>query len=83
MTQPELADRAGVSLAYVYMLEAGGLPDPGLEPLQRVAGILGFARLVTLLNDVASLDGQGTLPASVEALATAGAVEQFLRELRV
>lgn len=82
MTQPELADRAGVSLAYVYMLEVGSLPEPGREPLRRVAGALAFARLVALLDEVVSLDGQAVLPPSVEALATAGAVDQFLRELR-
>lgn len=83
LTQPELAGRAGVSLAYLYMLEGGGLPDPELAPLRRVACTLGLARLVALLDDVATLDGAAFLPPSVEALATAGAVDQFLREQRV
>ena len=83
MTQPDLADRAGVSLAYVYMLEVGGLSQPGLEPLRRVADALGYGRLVVLLDQVVSLNGRnGTLPASVKDLATADAVDQFLRELR-
>src|SRR5438874_11631526 len=82
MTQPELADRAGVSLAYVHMLEAGGLPQPGLDPLRRVAGALGFSRLAALLDDIAGLNGVAKLPPSVENLAISDAVDQFLRELR-
>src|SRR5262245_18717116 len=82
MTQPDLADRAGVSLAYVYMLEAGGLPQPGLDPLRRVAGALSFARLVALLDEVASQNGVAKLPPSVETLTVSDAVDQFLRELR-
>src|SRR6266542_2436358 len=65
MTQPELADRAGVSLAYVHMLEAGGLPEPGLYSLLQVARALDLARLVTLLDEVSSLRSGDSIPHSV------------------
>jgi transcriptional regulator with XRE-family HTH domain len=81
LTQPDLAERAEVSLAYLYMLEVGGLPQPEPEPLARVAGALGYARLVTLLEEVCHLTHNGPVPPSVVALATAEAVDQFLREL--
>jgi transcriptional regulator with XRE-family HTH domain len=81
LTQPDLAERAGVSLPYLYMLEVGGLPQPEPEPLARVAKALGYARLVGLLDDVCHLSANGPVPPSVVALATDVAVEQFLREL--
>ena len=81
MTQPELADRAGVTLAYICMLEAGGVTQPGLAPLERLATVLGFHRLADLLGDVARVNGGATLPPSVEELAIGRAVDQFLREL--
>jgi transcriptional regulator with XRE-family HTH domain len=80
-TQPDLAERAGVSVAYLYMLEVGGIPQPGLEPLLRVAAALRYGRLVTLLEDVRLLKTEGQLPPSVEDLATSKAVDQFLHEL--
>jgi transcriptional regulator with XRE-family HTH domain len=83
MTQPELADRAGVSLAYVSMLEAGGLPEPGLDALTLVARALGLARLVSLLEEVGELRSQdGGVPQSVLENAVADAVTQFLTEAR-
>jgi transcriptional regulator with XRE-family HTH domain len=82
MTQPDLAERAGVSPAYVYMLEVGGLPRPGLEPLLRVARVLGHSRLIELLEGVKSLSSGSPLSESVEEVATAGAVNRFLRETR-
>jgi transcriptional regulator with XRE-family HTH domain len=83
MTQPELADRAGVSLAYVTMLEAGGLPDPGLDPLTQVTRALGLTRLVALLEEVSDLRSQdGGVPRSVLDNAVADAVTQFLTESR-
>jgi transcriptional regulator with XRE-family HTH domain len=82
MTQPDLAERASVSLAYVYMLEAGGLPRPGLEPLRRVATVLGQARLIELLDEVKALSAEAPLSESVEEIATADAVNRFLRESR-
>ena len=82
MTQPDLAERAGVSSAYVYMLEAGGLPQPGLEPLLRVARALGYHQVAKQLDEVLSLRAQGPLSPSVEELATADAVERGLREER-
>jgi transcriptional regulator with XRE-family HTH domain len=82
MTQPELADRAGVSLAYVCMLEAGGLPQPGLDALLQVAKTLAFGRLAALLEEVCALRGADSLPPSVIDVATVDAVDQFLRESR-
>jgi transcriptional regulator with XRE-family HTH domain len=81
LTQPDLAERAEVSLAYLYMLEVGGLPELDPEPVQRVAGVLGYTRLVTLLEDVRKLTSDGPVPPSVLALATGNAIDQFLREL--
>ena len=83
MTQPELADRARVSLAYVHMLEVGGLPQPGLDPLRQVAQALDFARLVTLLDEVAALRSADAIPESVIENAIADAVAQFQREIQV
>src|SRR6266542_242396 len=73
MTQPELADRAGVSLAYVHMLEAGGLPQPGLDSLLQVARTLDLARLVSLLDEVSALRTRDSVPQSVIDNATADA----------
>jgi hypothetical protein len=81
LTQPDLAERAEVSLPYLYMLEVGGLPELEPEPVKRVAHALGYARLVTLLDDVCALGANGEVPASVRALATGNAIDQFLREL--
>lgn len=81
MTQPEVAGHAGVSLAYLHMLEAGGLPDPGLDALAQVARALALSRLVALLDDVRALRSQDSVPKSVLDNATADAVAQFLREL--
>ena len=83
MTQPELADRAGVSLAYVSMLETGGLPDPGVEALRQVARSLGLTRLVVLLDDVVDLrTHNGGVPRSVQENALSDAVTRFLTEAR-
>jgi transcriptional regulator with XRE-family HTH domain len=81
LTQPDLAERAEVTLPYLYMLEVGGLPEVEPEPVKRVAHALGYVRLATLLDDVCKLGTNGQIPASVRALATGNAIDQFLREL--
>ena len=63
MTQPELAERAGVSPAYIYMLEVGGLPHPGLESLLRVAKAIDQTRLAELLEEAGGHAG-GRAPAA-------------------
>ena len=82
MTQPELAERAGVSPAYIYMLEVGGLPHPGLESLLRVAKAIDQTRLAELLEELVATRAGAPLPPSVEEVATAEAVSRFLRETR-
>jgi transcriptional regulator with XRE-family HTH domain len=82
MTQPDVAERAGVSLAYVYMLETGGIPQPELDALLRVAQAIDYVRLTALLEGVKAMGNGRPLSPSVEALAVADAVDQFLRELR-
>jgi transcriptional regulator with XRE-family HTH domain len=82
MTQPELAERAGVSLAYVYMLEVGALPEPGLQSLLRVARAVDDTRLAELLEEVQATQAGGQVPPSVEAVATSTAIARFLREVR-
>ena len=83
MTQPELADRAGVSLAYVSMLETGALPEPGVEALRQIARALGLTRLVALLDDVVELrTHNGGVPHSVLENALSDAVTRFLTEAR-
>ena len=79
LTQPDLADRAGVSLSYVCMLERDGAVATEVAPLARVAQVLGYHHLVALLDEVSALDG--TLPPSVRRLATAEQVARFLRAL--
>ena len=51
LTQPEVATRAGVSLAYLGLLETGGLPQPVQETLRRVAVVLADASLVAWLDE--------------------------------
>jgi transcriptional regulator with XRE-family HTH domain len=56
LTQPELATRAGVSLAYLGLLEADGLPALAQDArrgaaLRRVAIVLGDTRLVAWLDE--------------------------------
>jgi transcriptional regulator with XRE-family HTH domain len=82
MTQPELAERAGVSPAYIYMLEVGGLLHPGLESLLQVARAIDQTHLVELLEEVVATRAGAPLPSGVEEVATAEAVTRFLRETR-
>lgn len=37
LTQSELADRAGVSISYLSLLERGERSDPGLSSLKKIA----------------------------------------------
>ena len=80
MTQPELAERAGVSPAYIYMLEVGGLLHPGLESLLQVARAIDQAAPGVLRQAAATAARQAVQlaqldqdPVVVEALAAAEA----------
>lgn len=63
LSQPALAQRAEVSKGYVYMLESGGVANPSLEILHKIANALD-ATVAELIDQprVAAVEGQTEIP---------------------
>lgn len=59
LTQTELADRAGVSVSYLSLLERGERSDPGLSSLEKIAKGLDIPMtiLLFLATDDSELSG--------------------------
>ncbi|MBA3353671.1 MAG: helix-turn-helix transcriptional regulator [Blastocatellia bacterium] len=70
-SQPELADKAGVSKGYVYMLEAGDMANPSLDKLLKISEALNctIADLVGESKTAARVDIQLEIPEALREFA--------------
>ena len=72
LSQPQLADKAGLSKGYVYMLESGEMTNPSIEKLSSIAKALDCT--------IADLIGQPKTKAKVEvALEIPPGLQEFAR----
>jgi len=72
MSQPELAEKAGVSKGYIYMLEAGEMTNPSLDVLMKIAAALD--------STIAELVGEPTVVARPVAQEIPDTLRQFIKE---
>ena len=54
MTQEVLADRAGVSQAWVSKVEAGAIENPATDRVKNIAAVLGvsYRYLIAVMHDI-------------------------------
>jgi transcriptional regulator with XRE-family HTH domain len=72
LSQPELATRANVSKAYIYMLEAGETDNPRLDMLQKIADALDCT--------IGDLIGKGRMALKKEPIEIPEALLSFARK---
>ncbi len=75
LSQPQLAEKAGLSKGYVYMLESGEMTNPSIEKLSAIANALECT--------IADLIGQPKTKARIEAdVRIPDALQEFARRKR-
>ncbi len=70
-SQPALADKAGLSKAYIYMLESGEMTNPSLDKLLKISETLDctIADLIGGGKTVARMDAVLEIPAGLQEFA--------------